>query len=75
MEFRWNQWNIEHVAKHGVHPEEAEAVVAGAIPPFPRDIGDGMYLVCGPAPGGRMLQVIYVPDPGETVYIIHARPL
>jgi hypothetical protein len=27
MEFRWNAWNIEHIAEHGVTPEEAEAVV------------------------------------------------
>jgi hypothetical protein len=26
-EFRWNEWNVEHLAKHGVEPWEAEHVV------------------------------------------------
>jgi hypothetical protein len=26
MEFRWNDWNIEHIAGHGVSPDEAETV-------------------------------------------------
>lgn len=25
--FRWNDWNVAHIAKHGVTPAEAEAVV------------------------------------------------
>ena len=29
MEFRWNEWNVEHIAIHGVEPEEAEWVVRG----------------------------------------------
>ncbi|WP_211328208.1 hypothetical protein [Thermodesulfitimonas autotrophica] len=24
--FRWDTWNINHIAKHGVRPEEAEEV-------------------------------------------------
>lgn len=40
MDFRWNAWNEEHVASHGVSPEEAEAVVESARTPFPRKIDD-----------------------------------
>ena len=36
MEFRWNEWNIDHIAEHGVRPEEAEAVVRNAKSPYPR---------------------------------------
>ena len=33
--FRWNDWNIEHIAEHGVSPEEAEWVVDHARRPYP----------------------------------------
>jgi uncharacterized DUF497 family protein len=75
MEFRWNEWNIEHVAKHGVSWDEAEMVVRGARKPFPRKIEDDKWLVWGRGQGGRFLQVIFVVDPEETIYVIHARPL
>jgi len=34
--FRWNAHNIEHIAEHGVTTKDAEFVVSGARPPFPR---------------------------------------
>jgi len=75
MEFRWNEWNIDHIAKHGVSPEEAEMVVGGARRPFPRKIEQEKWLAWGRGQGGRFLQVIFVLDPDETVYVIHARTL
>jgi len=74
--FRWNGWNVEHVGKHGVTPEEAEAVVLNAQRPYPSYEGDGKFLVRGQAWDGRFLQVVYiVDDDGETLYGIHARPM
>jgi uncharacterized DUF497 family protein len=75
MEFRWNEWNIEHIARHGVAPEEAESAVRIAKNPFPRKIEEDKWLVWGTGRGGRFLQVIYVLDEDRTIYIIHARPL
>jgi uncharacterized DUF497 family protein len=75
MEFRWNEWNIEHIGKHGVRPEEAELVIDTARTPFPRRIQDDKRLVWGKGTGGRFIQVIFVLDEDETVYVIHARPL
>jgi uncharacterized DUF497 family protein len=72
MEFRWNDWNEEHIAVHGVSVEEAESV---ACKGKPRHRGDGKYLVVGRGHGGRWLQVIYVLDEDGTLYVIHARPL
>jgi uncharacterized DUF497 family protein len=74
MDFRWNDWNIEHVAEHGVLPEEAEIVIRNARRPFPRKIND-KWLVWGQGRGGRFLQVLFVLDPDEVIYVIHARPL
>ena len=75
MEFRWNEWNIEHVWRHGVPPVEAEAAVRTAKRPFPRNRGDGRWVVWGRGFGGRLLQVVFTIDPESCVYIIHARPL
>ncbi len=75
MRFRWNGWNEEHIAVHDVSPGEAEDVVLGARAPFPLVQGDEKYLVWGPAEGGRLLQIVFVIDSDDSVFVIHARPL
>lgn len=74
-EFRWNEWNLDHIDGHGVSTGEAESVVRNARPPYPRRAGDGKFQVRGQAPQGRYLQVVYIFDPADIVYVIHARPL
>ena len=75
MLFRWNAWNVEHIAEHGVSPEEAESVVKRARRPYPDARPDGKRFVIGRGYGGRWLQVVYIYDPEDVVYVIHARPL
>jgi uncharacterized protein len=75
MQFRWIEWNRNHIAEHGVDWEEAEMVIRQAKPPFPRKIEDEKWLVMGRGRGGRLIQVIYVPDPEGSIFIIHARQL
>ena len=75
MEFRWNDWNLDHVARHGVTPEEAEKVITSARSPYPLRREDEKWLVWGRGSGGRFLQVIYIEDDEGTLYVIHARPL
>jgi uncharacterized DUF497 family protein len=75
MDFRWNDWNEGHLAEHSVLPIEAEAVVAAACAPFPRKVEDDKWLVWGRGRGGRFLQVVFVLDEDDTIYVIHARPL
>jgi uncharacterized DUF497 family protein len=75
MQFRWIDWNREHIAEHGVEPEEAEMVVRNARPPFPEEIEDDKFIVKGRGIGGRFLQVVYLLDDDGTMFIIHARPL
>jgi uncharacterized DUF497 family protein len=75
VDFRWNDWNVGHVATHGVSPEEAEQVVSRATTPFPLRREDDKWLVWGAGKGGRLLQVVFVLDEDGTVYVIHARPL
>lgn len=75
MEFRWNDWNVEHIARHGVDPYDAETIIASARQPYPLHRGDGKWLVWGRDRGGRLLQVVFVLDEDDAVYVIHARPL
>ena len=75
MDFRWNEWNIEHVGRHGVTPQVAEEVVQAARSPYPRKIGDEKLLVWGRSEQGEMLQVVFVLDDDGGIYILHARPL
>jgi uncharacterized DUF497 family protein len=75
MQFRWIDWNRDHIAEHGVEPEEAEMVVRHARSPFPEEIEDDKWIVKGRSIAGRFLQVIYLLDPDDTVFVLHARPL
>ena len=42
---------------------------------FRRKIDEDKWLVWGKGRGGRFLQVVFVLDEDETIYVIHARPL
>jgi uncharacterized DUF497 family protein len=75
VEFRWNEWNIDHIAAHGVDVLEAEYVVCRARRPYPQAREDDKWRVVGRGRGGRWLQVIFIFDPEDVVFVIHARPL
>jgi uncharacterized DUF497 family protein len=74
-EFRWNEWNVEHIARHGVGPEEAEEVVDRATAPFPERHRRERLRVWGKTAEGRHIQVVFVLDPEGSIFVIHARPL
>jgi hypothetical protein len=74
MHFYWDQWNTQHIAEHGVGPDEAEQVVRGARPPYPRLMGHDKALVRGPTSRGRQLQVIYVLRPVESIDLDELSP-
>ena len=75
MGFRWNEWNIDHISEHGVRPEEAEYVVENARAPYPEARDDDKWRVWGPTRSGRYLQVVFVIDPDDGIFVIHARAL
>jgi uncharacterized DUF497 family protein len=88
--FIWNKKNVEHIAEHGVTPEEAEFVVLNGRTTYHED---NKWLARGQTRSGRYLQVIYVMESDATgidysevdllevagacdsFYVIHARPL
>lgn len=73
--FRWNSWNTEHATRHGCTVGEIESVVVNGGRGFPRKTGDDKWLVRGRGTGGRLVQVVYVVSPADTIYVIHAMPL
>jgi len=75
MEFRWNEWNVKHLTRHGIEPSEAAHVVESARRPFPLRRGDDRWVVWGRTAGARLLQVVFVVEDDGRVYVIHARPL
>ena len=74
-DFRWNDKNIDHAQKHGCTLREIESVVRRAGHGFPRKIGNGKWIVIGRGTGGRVVEVVYVYDTDDTMYVIHAQPV
>jgi hypothetical protein len=72
VKYRWNDWNVGHIADHGMSASEAEYLVDHARSPYSQMIGEGKRLVVGQT---RHAQVIYVLDEDGTAYVIHGRPL
>ena len=77
MLFRWNQWNVDHIAEHGVSPEEAEWVVEHARRPYPELREDEQMAGGRPRPRRTMVAGDFRPRSRDedTAYVIHARPL
>lgn len=74
-DFRWNWWNRDHATSHGCSISEIESVVRHAGRGFPRYMGDGKWLVISRGNGDRFVRVMFVLDPHDTMYVIHAMPL
>lgn len=62
----WDAWNIAHIAKHSVTPEEVEQVCH--IDPVVQEGKKGRLLIFGPTGSGRMLAVILDKEEEKDVY-------
>ncbi len=69
----WNSWNVEHIARHNVIPDEVEEVCHGKY--IVRQTYDNRILLIGPTLYGRMLVIILGPtEKADIWYPITARP-
>jgi uncharacterized DUF497 family protein len=69
----WDTWNVAHIARHRVTPEEVEEVCQGT--PVTSTTYKGRLRVVGPTADGRMLTAILAPTGAPGVYYpITARP-
>jgi uncharacterized protein len=68
----WESWNVAHIARHEVVPDEVEEVCHG--PYITRQTYDDRHLLIGPTRSGRMLVIILGPtDQAEVYYPVTAR--
>lgn len=63
----WKPQNVEHIAAHGVTPEEAVDVLSAATPPFPERAGEDKHRVRGQTAKGRYLQVVFAYKSSEDI--------
>jgi uncharacterized DUF497 family protein len=71
--FEWDDQNVDHIARHGVEPDEAEAVLDNS--PLVLQTGEGRYLAYGETDNGRYLLVVFVRKSGGVMRVITARDL
>jgi uncharacterized DUF497 family protein len=70
-DFRWIDWNRSKIDSHGVSVEECEFVVNHNDP---TQTGE-KFKVFGATRKGKWIQVVYLLDDNDDVFVIHARPL
>ena len=70
----WDDWNLAHITKHEVSPEEVREVVFGTAVAFPTY--KNRHKLVGPTGSGRVLSVVVGQVPGDphTYYVFSARP-
>ena len=71
--FEWDEWNIEHIEKHSVTPQEAEEACYNQ--PVIRRTKDALYFVYGQTDAGRYLFIVIRYKSDGLVYVITARPM
>jgi len=67
----WDEWNVEHIARHGVKPEEVEQVCRSNY--FFTKGRQNTYRVIGQTQGGRYLTIILAPRGQGDFYPVTAR--
>lgn len=69
----WDEWNVAHITRHQVVPEEVEEVCHGNV--LVQQGHTGRTVLVGPTAAGRMLEVVLDPEqaPG-TYYVVTAHP-
>jgi uncharacterized DUF497 family protein len=76
-EFVWPEDRIDHIAQHGVTPDEVEAVCFGQ-PLVQRAKSEGenpVYYVLGQTEAGRYLFCVIIRFPDGKGYPVTARPM
>ena len=66
----WDEWNIAHIARHNIIPEEVEEICHGD--PLVQKGKKGRIALVGLTKSGRMLRVILDPEEIDTYYPVTA---
>ena len=68
----WDAWNVSHIARHQVTPEEVEQVCHGQH--VQRQAYAGRIMLIGTTEAGRILSVVLNPEENDMYYPVTARP-
>lgn len=68
----WDDWNVVHIARHGVTPDDVEEVCQGDY--LVRQTYEGRFLVIGPNASGNLLSAVLAPEGEGIYYVVTARP-
>lgn len=55
--FKWIEWNIQHIAEHGLSPEEVEAAFDQVFSMTERS--DGSFRMFAETPSGKRIWVVW----------------
>ena len=66
----WDAWNLEHIKKHAVDKEEAEAAIKNLC--YHKKAHSGRYLLVGRS-GKRILAVVLKKEKQTVYYLVTAR--
>ena len=69
---RWDAWNVGHIARHDVTPDEVEQLCRGK--PLTSETYRERLRLIGPTDAERMLTVILAPEGNGVYYTVTARP-
>jgi uncharacterized DUF497 family protein len=72
-DFIWNEWNINHIARHGVTPQEVEEACFNQ--PLCRKTKSNLYLIYSQTDAGRYLLIVLRLNPSNIAYPITARAM
>lgn len=64
----WDTWNVPHIARHQVIPEEVEQVCHGQ--PVTNETYKGRIRVVGTTNEGKILTVILAPEEEQGIYYV-----
>jgi len=64
----WDDWNVAHIARHKVIPEEVEEVCRGKYVAY--ESYDGRFEVIGQTKQKRILLIVLDPEPADGEYYV-----
>ena len=67
----WDDWNIEHIARHGVTRDEAMEVCGGRF--IVLRGYTGRFIIVGQSIDGRALSIVVEPEDEWKYYVVTAR--
>ena len=67
----WDAWNVAHIARHGIAPDEVEEVCHTEY--IDREAYKGRVMLIGPTGAGKLLAVVLEPVDEGIYYPVTAR--